>query len=111
MKENKFASKLTRLIRDCNGLVLSIVGNRMMQSGWPDIFVAHSYWIGFIEFKGEHTVLRKDQQFIIKRLKEKGVNVFIVRYPDLIQDELGNVLGVFKPSSGSSLLKELQSLS
>jgi hypothetical protein len=111
MKENEFARIVTKALRQCNAEVLSIVGNKMQAPAWPDIFVAHRYWVGFIEFKGVETVLRRDQRIKIGKLTDKGVNVFVVRCPEFIEDEWGNRLTVFDMKSGKSLLNALRILS
>ena len=110
MKENVFAKKITKNIRDCNGLVLSVVGSRMQENSWPDIYVAHKYWTGWIEFKGEKTRLRKDQALKLEQLCERGVQTYVVRYPNRIESYTGNLMCKFNPSDPVSLLRVLRSL-
>ena len=111
MKETDFAKKITRNLRDCNALVLSVVGNRMQQNSWPDIYVAHVYWSGWIEFKGLKTKLRKDQKVLIEGLQIRGANAVIVRAPDKIEDAAGALLSRFDPKFPVNLLRVLQELS
>ena len=108
MKENKFAAKITANLRKCNALVLSVVGSRMQQNSWPDAYVAHRYWTGWIEFKGENTVLRKDQAILIEELWTRGVEAYVVRYPYYIESYKGEQLGTFDPNDPVDLLKVLR---
>ena len=111
MKENEFASKLTRALRKCNAEVLSVVGNRMQASAWPDIYVAHTYWTGWIEFKGEKTLLRNDQKIMIERLIARNVYAFVVRYPNRIQNSKEILLSTFTTFDAADLLRKLRDLS
>ena len=111
MKETDFAKKITKNIRDCNGLVLSVVGNRMQQNSWPDIYVAHRYWTGWIEFKGLKTMLRKDQAKLLEGLRERYIEAYVVRAPNMIEDHNGNLLELFDPKVPVDLLKRLREIS
>ena len=114
MKENEFAKRMTKAIRDCNGIVLSVVGNKMQQAAWPDIYVAHRYWQGWIEFKGHRTVLREDQRRMIEELHKRGVNAVVVRYhPEgcMIETEHGVLLDIFNMDDDFDLLKKLRDMS
>jgi hypothetical protein len=110
MKETDFAKKITKNLRNCNALVLSVVGNRMQQNSWPDIYVAHKYWIGWIEFKGEKTKLRKDQAMLLEELWKRGVEAYVVRCPNLIESYTGNSLETFCPNTPVELLKVLREM-
>lgn len=79
MTETQLTARLVKAWRKMNADVLNITGSAFQSPGWPDICIRHSIWSGFIEFKGEKTVLQKHQARIIKRLKE-GFNVVIVRF-------------------------------
>lgn len=117
--ENDTTAKLTTALeRSCNVIVFKVHGHAMQKPGWPDFYIACPTFQGWIEAKGPTTVLRPLQVITIKRLKEKGVNVFVLRYADehnfIIEDEEGTMLKQFsfqKWSDGASaLLQNLQEL-
>lgn len=52
----------------------------MQQAGWPDLFVAHSQWTGWIELKVDKRQLEKLQELCIQDLLDRGVTAFCLRY-------------------------------
>jgi len=76
--EAKFTKWFCRCIEKNNGMTHAIVGNAMSRGGWPDRYIAHIKWSGFIEFKAGDNRLSEIQQKILKGLKARGVNVFVV---------------------------------
>ena len=88
--ETKLTAKLVKSWRQMGAEVLNITGGGRLQTnegksfvaqspGWPDCFLCHRIWSGFIEFKGPKTVLQKHQERIIHTLG-LTTNVFVVRF-------------------------------
>jgi hypothetical protein len=90
--------------------VFAIVAHKFQEPGWPDRYVHHRYWHGWLEFKGEHTRLDKKQRIIIARLNERVPDsAFVVRWPDRIEDEEGELLATFN-GTGHDLIEALKLL-
>lgn len=110
MKETECSAKILKTLREQHSAVcLSIAGSFYQDAGWPDAFIAHEKFVGFIEFKGKNTAVRKLQAHTIKLLKRKEVNVFVVRFVVIspraycwrIEDELGQEIKMFSFSEFS----------
>lgn len=125
MLEKTWRKKICDELRKCNALVFPIIGgvasgfkNRegvrySQEPGLPDVYVAHSYWQGFVEFKAEKTKLTEKQKYIIGELNKRNkISAVICRYGSLgvhsIQNEKGEILGDF--TSALDLLKVLRDL-
>ena len=117
MNESAFTKEICDKIKKCNGMIYPLIGQKIEtkagkiyagQVAWPDRLIVHKYWQGLIEFKGLKTKLRDEQRIIIRRLKERGMSVYVVRYPGVVQDEEGNELCVIM--DGLDLLKKLRDL-
>lgn len=52
MLEGKFTSLICDGLKRRNALVLPFVAHLMSEPGWPDRYVVHSSWCGWLEFKG-----------------------------------------------------------
>lgn len=107
--ETAFRKWLVPELRRCKAEVFSIVGSRMQKASYPDIILDHPYYHGYIEFKNENTILRADQIIQIKKLKATGAHAFVVRAPNVIENEYGDQLTVFL-QSGLGLLIALKGL-
>lgn len=80
-RETDYAAKILHELRAKHGAVcFSIAGNVYQGAGWPDSFIAHEKFIGFVEFKGRETKLQKLQAHTLKLLKKKGVKCYVVRF-------------------------------
>lgn len=130
MLEKIFRTRICNELRACNAIVLPIIGgvasgykdragvSYAMEAGMPDIFCAHKYWSGFIEFKGEKTRLTTKQKDMIAKLnKRSNILAIVCRCVDIIspvsekyriENEKGELLGVFH--DGLSLVKKLAEL-
>ena len=104
--ENEWANRLIGEMRRCNALVLNIHGEQYQQPGWPDIYIAHTYVQGFVEFKGFATKLESHQKSMLRKLNQRGVPAFLARYPNLIQNYEGLLLHKFG-DTGNSLINTL----
>ncbi len=107
MTENEWAKTIVKMLRRCNALVLNTHGEQYQQPGWPDLYIAHSFYCGWIELKGVKTLLEPHQKKILKGLSARGVPAYIARYPNLIQNYEGVLLYKFE-STGLALLQTLQ---
>ena len=107
MTEHQFSKKLVAGLRRCNAIVLNIHGEEKQASGWPDLYIAHSFYNGFVELKGERTELKSLQAAIIRKLKERGTYACVVRYPNLIQNEEGVRIMRLESMEPLELLKAL----
>ena len=107
--ESEFTRKVCSQMKRCNAIVFAIVGGPMQEVGWPDRFVAHTRWNGFLEFKGPNTKLGLKQRIIIERLWERGVQVYVIREPNRIEWVDGRLLDKFE--DGKDLICRLQKLS
>lgn len=86
MLERNFQSDLVRQLTKVGALILNVHGHAMQKSGWPDLFVAHVLWYGWIELKRETEVMTQLQKFRIKDLRDRGVDALCVRFQ--VQDEV-----------------------
>jgi hypothetical protein len=108
-READFALHIRNELKKCNAQIFAIVGFQMQQAAWPDLHISHPYYCGFVEFKNHDTILRHDQKVQIRLLIEAGDNAYVVRAPNKIEDEKGNLLGQFD-QTGISLLTCLKDI-
>jgi len=82
--ESKFTGWFCRCIEQCNGMTFAVVGSRMQSPGWPDRYIAHTAWNGWIEMKRGNIGLNDIQIKICRDLYARGANVYvgIIRRPD-----------------------------
>lgn len=107
MNEIPWTRKLVDEMRRHNALVFPIVGSRMQPPGWPDRIVSHTLWSGLIEFKGRKTKVSKAQKIVLRELRKRNKSfAYVVRQPDRIEDEKGNLIACFD-GTGRGLLLEL----
>jgi hypothetical protein len=109
MKENEWSAVLVPQMRRCNALVLNVHGEQYQQPGWPDLYVCHRFYRGWIELKGQTTYLESHQRAMIRKLKERGDAVYVARYPNLIQNEEGVLFERFD-GTGKGLIFALAEL-
>ena len=76
-RECNFTRFFCRSIERCNGMTYTLVGNSMAKAGWPDRFIAHSRWNGFIEFKLGSKPLSDMQRTILHGLHKRGVKCYV----------------------------------
>lgn len=115
MTEPQLTRKLCALFRRCNAEVfVCSAGNVKQTGGWPDRYVAHAYFQGWIEFKGRRGKLSVQQRKVLRALSTAGV-VGRFMSDDFIQFEtvdgdpiLGwGLLGGWTPQNAADMLKEL----
>jgi hypothetical protein len=79
MIETRLTARLVKQIRNANGKVLNVHGHASQEPGWPDVFVTHRYWTGWIEFKNSKTQISSYQEEILASLANE-VPTWIVRF-------------------------------
>jgi len=109
MIESKWTRKVCEDLKRQNAKVVAFVGQIMQESGIPDRYVCHRLWQGFLEFKGIKTKLQLHQEIFIREISARGGNAYVVRFPGIVEDSRGIVLGKFTDAIG--LLRLLANLS
>lgn len=110
MRESEFKRRVLDGVTRCNGMVFHIVASMMQEPGWPDEYIQHRYWRGFLEFKGKNTRLSAKQKIIIRELNERCPgSAYVVRYPDRIENEKGELIVNFD-GSGQDLVQKLSGI-
>lgn len=107
-------SEWTRLVCEemsrCNTIIFPCVASKMQAAGWPDRWVCHKLWCGWLEFKGENTLLTVKQHHIIYSLnKRQPCSAFVVRWPNRIENEEGELITHFD-GHGKTLLQQLSKI-
>jgi len=59
--------------------VYPLIGSTLAPTGWPDRYICHKDWQGFIEFKLHNTWLSKEQEQRCIKLLERNVRVVVCR--------------------------------
>lgn len=109
MNETKWTGIICDEMEKCNAIIFACVAQKMQAPGWPDRQVTHRYWMGWLEFKGETTKVTKLQKKRIRDLNARQPGTaYVVRYPDKIEDQDGNLQALF--ANGLDLIKALQEL-
>ena len=80
--ETKFQRSMTKALDKTNAEHFNIHGHAFQRSGWPDHFIAHELFTGFVELKipsGKESAIQRKRRF---SLCEKGVvSVLVVFTP------------------------------
>lgn len=84
--ECEWTRGIVKEMRACGAMVFACVAQKMQEPGWPDRFVCHPWWTGWIEFKGLKTPVSTKQRIVIRELncRKPGLAV-IARYPGIIE--------------------------
>lgn len=84
MSESKDTREFCAELLRVNARFLALVGSKQQQNGWPDRYVSHAYWHGWIEFKNGKRKL--DPLQIVRRndmnSRQPGSCVMIRLYED-----------------------------
>lgn len=81
MNESKFQKMVIRSLKDTGAMTFNVHGHAMQAAGWPDIYVAHPKWQGWIELKV--TARLRDLQVVrIEDLLARDVNAFVLRWKE-----------------------------
>ena len=79
MREADFQTRLKRLLEGIGALVFNVHGHAMQSIGWPDLYVAHWKWSGWLELKVDHEPLREVQRIVLRELSKRRVPCFVLR--------------------------------
>ena len=81
MRETEWTGELLAHAQSVGAVYLAVVGSEMQQPGWPDRYLSHVLWHGWVEFKGQRTVIEPLQ---VKRMKELNMrrpgSAWVVRH-------------------------------
>ena len=77
--ETKLTARLLVSWRAMGSEILNITGSAFQAPGWPDIFICHKHWSGWIEFKGPTTPIQPHQKRIVRTIGLTQ-SVFVVRF-------------------------------
>lgn len=113
MKECPWTRKICKQLTTLGAEVkVEYAGSRYVASGWPDRFICHTVWMGWLEFKGDNTRVTDLQRERMKRLWERQPgSVYVVRHGyDANYIQLYNGDTVAKWLSVEEMLLELRRL-
>lgn len=79
MLENKYQGIVVKLLKEAGAEILNLHGHAMQAPGWPDLYVAHRIWTGWIELKVDDNDLRPNQVRVVRALRERHVPVHVCR--------------------------------
>lgn len=82
MAESKETRAFCRALEAQGALTYPLVAGNMTPPGWPDRYVAHPLWSGFLEFKALNGKLSDLQKRIIVDLQDRFVHVWVVRFSE-----------------------------
>lgn len=115
--ESKFKAKLCKELADL-GAMIHVISATADSSGWPDRYIVHPFWSGYIEFKAICGKLRENQRLTLKGITKRKQNALLLWEREADWYELlyvggttGNVCSI--PcfcTDGSNLLEQLKVL-
>lgn len=79
MHERRFQKKVVDALREAGALVLNKVGSEAEGPGWPDLYIAHVAWTGWLELKTGFNWPTRVQNYRIAQLTERGVPAYLLR--------------------------------
>ena len=81
MIETAISAKLVHSLRhDYKAKILKLHGHAMQEPGWPDLYIAHPKFVGWIETKGVNTLVKTIQRTVMEELAMCNVDVFILTF-------------------------------
>lgn len=84
--ETKLTGRLVKVLRQMQGCVLNIHGSALQQEGWPDVYVSHSLWFGFLEFKVKDRKLSSSQKYVGNHLRKCRQPAWVIRIANQLFD-------------------------
>jgi hypothetical protein len=70
--ESEWSRKFTTALRGAGAQVLAVVGGDRQTAGWPDRFISHPLFMGWVEIKRGYNGLDTRQQLIIETLNRNA---------------------------------------
>lgn len=113
MKENAYQGMVIGQLKGAGCEVLNKWGNIMEGRGWPDLYVAHRVWTGWIELKTMAHGIEVTQTQRMRRLIKRGVPCVVLRWTtrgEVIEDCEGETIAQRGDGSGMDLLRQLKIL-
>lgn len=85
MRENAFSAHVSSLLKERGAIVYPVIASSFAPDGFPDKLVTHPLWMGWLEMKGERTVVKAKQLYIMAELnrRRQGVAALCRRYDSL----------------------------
>jgi len=80
--ETAFSRELKLIIQSVGGIYFKIHGHAMQESGWPDSYISHPFWRGWVELKNGDRKVTKLQQEKMSRLINCKDQVLALRFKD-----------------------------
>jgi hypothetical protein len=80
--ECEHTRKFCRALEYQGAVTYPAIASEMSPEGWPDRFVGHVRWQGWLEFKSIKGRLKLTQADRLNQLVGAGVNCFVVRFSD-----------------------------
>ncbi len=80
--ETRESAKLCRELEALGAMTLAITPDERGGAGWPDKYVAHHRWSGWLELKTGRRALTPLQRLTAHELRRRGVNAWAVRILD-----------------------------
>lgn len=100
--ESDFTKMLCERIKRAGGHVMPMVGSNMQPSGYPDRYIAHPRFTGWLEMKKDDRQLTGEQRGCMVRLVARGVPAFTVRWHSKI-----DLVSISAPYGGAGASCEL----
>lgn len=114
--EAAFTTRLATALRARGALTFKIHGHLLQAGGWPDTYVAHPMWRGWIESKVDSNNLDARQRAIGKQLKRAGDRFVVARFcreSEVVQfedeeEDLLSILPFSKLDDGQAVIDALR---
>ena len=111
MSESEETRGMCRALEALGAMTYPLVAGRYTPSGWPDRYLHHRRWHGFIEFKSPSREVEPLQRRMLRELNARCPgSAFVVRLPYTVEDASGKVLSTFD-GTAAGLLATLEVLS
>lgn len=108
LSEKHFTKRVCTEMQRQGAKVTAIVAQSMQEPGIPDRHVSWRGYSWWLEFKDVRTKLKLAQKIWIRENNKRCHNAFVVRAPDRVENEEGELIATF---SGKELLHVLYDLS
>jgi len=109
--ESQYQKFLGDKLRSAGAMVLKLHGHAQQSSGWPDLFIGHRIWTGWLEVKFQDGRWKNElQRHRIRDLRFRNVPCFVIRWMaghEVLEDEDGNIVGKLE-GDGAERLKLLK---
>lgn len=100
MRECPATRKLCRALEKQGAITYPLIAGKKTPIGWPDRFVAHAKWSGFLEMKARGGRIGEAQAQRIQQLRDRGVAAFVLRFDPLTIEGYG-------PTTAETLFDDL----